>query len=169
MNKAIWGVLSDSDRELYRMTERASLAELSEDDLADLHDRVRRARNKYSKLYRRRASQQVSDDAARGKASAKHSSTSAKAEAFEEALARVSDSLARAARHSARELRDERIAAARSERRPRSRDARGARRSDSESVDQRRSGKRRTPASERTRASNKAQNKRNQARRDTTR
>lgn len=104
MDNAVWGMLNETEKALLRQTERAALAELDEDDLSALHDRIRRARNKYSKLYRRRAGQQVNLDAARGRAHATHARTSVKAEAFEEALAAVSAELARAAKASAKAI-----------------------------------------------------------------
>ena len=110
MDNAVWAMLNDTEKALLRETEPSALAGRDEDALAALHDRVRRARNKYSKLYRRRASAQVGADAARGRAHATHARTVVKAEAFEEALAEVSLHLARAARSSAEALKAERLA-----------------------------------------------------------
>src|SRR5262245_40608527 len=112
MNNATWAMLNESEKALLRQAEGAALAGLDEDELVDLHDRVRRARKKYATLYRRRASSQVKADADRAKAHAQHARTAAKAEAFEDALARVSGALAKAARASATALRSERLAAA---------------------------------------------------------
>jgi hypothetical protein len=89
MNKAILGSLSEDDTVLVMQTERARLADLDEDALVELHTRVRRARNKYVKLYRRQASARVAEKGGRGKARP-------------------------ANRRSATALRDERIAAAQS-------------------------------------------------------
>ena len=83
-------MLNESEKALLRDAEPAALAKLDEDGLLVLHDRVRRVRTKYSKLYRRRAAGQVGSDAARGRAHATHARTATKAEAFEDALARVS-------------------------------------------------------------------------------
>ena len=58
MNASLLAMLNDAEQELVRAAEPAALDELDEDALADLHDRVRRARSKYTKLYRRRAAQQ---------------------------------------------------------------------------------------------------------------
>ena len=116
MNKATWAMLNESEKELLRHAEGSSLARLDEDQLIDLHTRVRRARNKYATLYRRRASSQVKEDAGRAKAHAQHARTAAKAEAFEDALARVSLALAKAARVRAAALRAERLETA--QRRP---------------------------------------------------
>ena len=65
MNNAVWAMLNESEKALLRDAEPAALARLDEDGLLALHDRVRRARNKYAKLYRRRAAGQVGTDAAR--------------------------------------------------------------------------------------------------------
>jgi hypothetical protein len=100
---------------LLRDTERAALVDLDEDRLIALHARVRNARNKYSKLYRRRASTQVTKDASRGRAHATQVRAAIKAEAFEDALARVSRQLARAAASAASRLKGERLVAARKE------------------------------------------------------
>src|SRR5262245_62328274 len=98
MNNATWAMLNESEKALLRQAEGSSLALLDEDELIDLHTRVRRARTKYATLYRRRASAQVNKDAGRATAHAQHARTAAKAEAFEDALARVSRALGKAAR-----------------------------------------------------------------------
>lgn len=99
-------------RLLIRETEKAALAELSEDELIELHTRIRRARSKYVKNYRRGASARVRPIGGRGRAGQQGARDRDRAEVFEQALARVSAALSRAARHSAAELRSERIAAA---------------------------------------------------------
>ena len=114
MKNAIWGMLNETEQALLREVEPKRLNSLDEDGLAELHDRIRRARRKYTKLYRRRASEQVAKDASRKKAHQQHARTVTKAEAIEDALAVVSDKLARAARDSAEELKQERLEAARS-------------------------------------------------------
>src|SRR3954454_19404523 len=113
MNNAVWAMLNETEKGLLRDAEPSSITGLDEDGLVELHDRIRRARNKYSKLYRRRAGAQVEQDATRAGAHAQHARTAAKAEAFEDALARVSRALAKAAKASADELKAERLAAAR--------------------------------------------------------
>jgi hypothetical protein len=113
MDTSIWGMLNDAEQELLRSVDSDGLAGLDEDDLAALHDRVRRARNKYSKLYRRRAAGEVAASGARAKGHDRHARTVIKAEAFEEALARVSQQLARAAKASAAALKTERLELAR--------------------------------------------------------
>ncbi|WP_433462778.1 hypothetical protein [Spirillospora sp. CA-128828] len=110
--KALLNSLNEPELALVRETETAVLSDLTEDGLADLHTRIRRARNKYSKLYRRTASTRVEEFGGRGKARPKNQRDAQKAEVFEDALARVSWYLARAARRSAAELKAERLAAA---------------------------------------------------------
>ena len=56
MNNAVWAMLNETEKALLREAEPKALATLDEDALLTLHDRIRRARNTYSKLYRRRAS-----------------------------------------------------------------------------------------------------------------
>src|SRR5690348_14480540 len=112
VNNATWAMLNESEKALLRQVESSSLANLDEDELIDLHTRVRRARTKYAVLYRRRASAQVKKDAGRVKAHAQHARTAVKAEAFEDALAKVSRALAKAARANAAALRAERLATA---------------------------------------------------------
>jgi hypothetical protein len=112
MNKAFRKYLTSSEIELIELTKPVNLKELDEDALAELHNRVRRARSKYSKLHRREASSQVRRDGSRAKAAAKNPRSAVKAEVFEDALARVSRALAAAAKASAAELKAERLAAA---------------------------------------------------------
>lgn len=161
-------MLNESEQALLRETEAARIELLDEDDLAALHDRVRRARNKYSKLYRRRASAQVVSDRSRARAHVAHGRAARKAELFEDALARVSRRLAKLAKEAAAELRAERLAAAKrdvgSAGRGRSRVERPA--GVSRARQEPGSGSRRTPASEKARASTKAEAKRRQAKRD---
>ncbi|MEO3829028.1 hypothetical protein [Actinomadura sp. B10D3] len=116
--KALLNSLNEPEKALVRETESAELSYLTEDGLVDLHTRIRRARNKYSKLYRRAASERVAEHGGRGKARPKNTRDVQKAEVFEDALARVSWYLARAARRSASELKAERIAAATPSRTP---------------------------------------------------
>jgi hypothetical protein len=113
MNQATLKLLTEAERLLLGQTTKAHLAQLDEDALCDLHLRVRRTRTKYVKLYRRQASAQVTRDASRGVAAPKNQRTVAKAEVFEDALARVSRRLAEAARASAAQLKNDRLAAVR--------------------------------------------------------
>jgi len=52
---ALLNSLTESELMLIRETERDQMVGLDEDALVDLHTRIRRARNKYVKLYRRTA------------------------------------------------------------------------------------------------------------------
>jgi hypothetical protein len=113
MNASILAVLNDAERLLVAQTERAALAALDEDAAIDLETRIRRARNKYVSQYRRNASARVAEHAGRGVARPENQRAAMKAEAFEEALSRVSRRVAALARQSAAELRAERLAAAR--------------------------------------------------------
>ena len=114
--QALLASLTEAERALVRETERDQIAGLSEDDLVALHTRIRRARDKYVKLYRRDSASRVSTVGGRGKAYAKGSRDRGKAEVFEDALARVSRQLAAAARASALVLKAERLAEARAPR-----------------------------------------------------
>ncbi|HEY3952580.1 MAG TPA: hypothetical protein VGM53_04335 [Streptosporangiaceae bacterium] len=116
MNKSLLAALNDAERLLVHQTERAELAALDEDAAIEFEGRIRRARNKYVGQYRRAASAAVPEHGGRGKARPENTRASLKAEAFEEALARVSRRVAVLARQSAAALRAERLAAARAAR-----------------------------------------------------
>jgi len=111
--KALPSTLNKAERELLIETERARMLELDEDELVELHRRVRRARTKYVTLYRRGAAGNVKKSGGRGHARPKNSRKAGKAEIFEGALARVSRRLAVAAKQSAAALKAERLEAAR--------------------------------------------------------
>lgn len=113
MRQAMIRTMTEAEQRLIAETERAVLQELDEDDLLDLHGRIRRARNKYVKLYRRQAGARVRDVGGRGFARPQGQRDRDKAEVFEDALARVSRQVATVARRAAAELRAERLAAAR--------------------------------------------------------
>lgn len=113
MKKLDYKLLTDSEKELVLAARPKQLRKLDEDELLELHKRMRRARNKYTKLHRRRASEQVKGDRARGKAAKRHARVAAKAEIFEDKLSKVSRRLAVVSREQAEALRDERLAAAR--------------------------------------------------------
>jgi hypothetical protein len=113
VNKAMRKTLTATEEQLIEEVKREHLSTLDEDELVELHGRVRRARSKYVKLYRRGAADQVRKDGSRASASAKHARAAIKAEVFEEALSVVSRRLAEVARASADELKQERLAAAR--------------------------------------------------------
>lgn len=112
MANAVINSLPESEWLLIKETERAALADLTEDELIELHTRIRRARSKYVKNYRRAASAKVSTAGGRGKARPQNTRDRDRAEVFEDALARVSTALSAAARRSAAELKAERLAAA---------------------------------------------------------
>jgi hypothetical protein len=116
MNAALLAVLNDAERLLVAQTEPAELAPLDEDAAIALEVRIRRARDKYVSQYRRSASARVAEQGGRGVARPENQRAAMKAEAFEEALARVSRRVATLARRAAAELRAERIAAARAAR-----------------------------------------------------
>jgi len=116
MNASLLAVLNDAERRLVAQTERAELDVLDEDAAIELEARIRRARNKYVGQYRRTASARVADHGGRGSARPENQRAAMKAEAFEEALARVSRRVATLARQAAAELRAERLAAARAAR-----------------------------------------------------
>ncbi|HEY7049726.1 MAG TPA: hypothetical protein VH373_21090 [Jatrophihabitantaceae bacterium] len=108
----LYGSLSEAELAVARDTERTALAALSEEELEELHLRVRRLRDKYVSQYRRQAAARVTEAGARGAARPRNRRAAERAEVFERALARVSTALARAARQSAAQLRTERLAAA---------------------------------------------------------
>ncbi|WP_203710202.1 hypothetical protein, partial [Asanoa siamensis] len=108
------GTLTENEQLLVRETTADQMVDLDEDELVALHTRVRRARDKYVKNYRRQSAGRVAETGARGRAYPRGSRDRNKAEVFEEALARVSRRLASAARAAARAFKAERIAEARS-------------------------------------------------------
>jgi len=174
MNASLLAVLTDAERLLIARTERAELAALDEDAAIELEDRIRRARNKYVGLYRRGASAAVIEHGGRGKAAPENTRAAMKAEAFEEALSRVSRRVAALARQSAARLRAERLAAARAARaarqghRPGARAAAPAGGREGPPLTGEPTGDRalRSPASKRARASTRAEGARQQAKRD---
>jgi hypothetical protein len=168
MNASLLAVLNDAERLLVVQTERAELAALDEDAAIDLEGRIRSARNKYVGQYRRGASARVAEQGARGQARPENQRAAMKAEAFEEALARVSRRVAVLARQSAAELRAERLAAARAGRQAHGPSVPGAvpaARGEGPGI---RTGDRalRSPASNKRRASTRAAGARQQAKRD---
>ncbi len=113
MNKAVLNSMTDAERRLVAETEPAALATLDEDELLELHARVRRARGKYVKNYRRSAGTRVGARSSRGTAYAENQRQRDKAEVFELSLARVSRVVGKVAAQAAAELKAERLAAAR--------------------------------------------------------
>jgi hypothetical protein len=89
------------------------LAALDEDAALDLLHRIRRARTKYVGQYRRQASAAVAERGGRGSARPRNRRAALRAEAFEQALSRVSRRLSQLAAQSATTLRGERLAESR--------------------------------------------------------
>jgi len=171
MDQATRRMLNDAEQQLLRECTPAKLRKLDEDALVELHTRVRRARNKYSKLYRRRAGERVRKDRGRAKASAVNQRTLVKAEVFEDALAEVSAQLAKVAAQSARALRDERLATAGAANGSRSKAAVPAARASKKTAKKapktkaKAPAKRKTPIGKRASASSRAATRRHQAKR----
>jgi hypothetical protein len=110
---ALLNSLTERESALVRETGTEVLRTLDEDALVELHLRVRRARDKQVKIYRRQAAALVPEIGGRGAARGKNTRNRGKAEVFEDALARVSRRLGTVARASAAALRAERLADAR--------------------------------------------------------
>ena len=171
MNASLLAVLNDAERLLVAQTEPAELAALDEDAAIEVETRIRRVRNKYVSQYRRGASARVAEEGGRGKARPENKRAAMKAEAFEEALARVSRRVAVLARQSAAMLRAERLAAARAAKQghgPTARAATPAAGRPGPTVTGEPTGDRalRSPASQVRRASTRAQGARRQAKQD---
>jgi hypothetical protein len=109
-------VLTAKDQDIVRETEPKRMAKLDEDELLALHDRLRRARNRNVKNYRRQAASRVADRGGRGAAKPENTHARDRAEVMEDALARVSGRLEVLARESAEALKAERLAAAQANR-----------------------------------------------------
>lgn len=171
MNKSILAVLSDAERQLVAQTESAELAALDEDGAIEFEARIRRARNKYVSQYRRGASARVVEQGGRGQAREENKRAALKAEAFEEALSRVSRRVSVLARQSAAKLRAERLEAARAGRQgqgPGARRAASGATRKGPAVAGEPIGDRslRSPATEKRRAGTRALGARRQAKRD---
>jgi hypothetical protein len=113
MNKRLLYSMTEAEQLLVAETERDALAALDEDQLLELHARIRRARTKYVTNYRRAASAAVASRGGRGLSYPVNQRDRDKAEIFELALARVSRRVAVLAQHASDELKAERLAAAR--------------------------------------------------------
>jgi hypothetical protein len=171
MNASLLAVLNDAERLLVAESGRAELAALDEDAAIELETRIRRARNKYVGQYRRAASAAAAEHGGRGKARPENRRAAMKAEAFEEALSRVSRRVAALARQAAAELRAERLAAARAARQgrgPQAGAAVAATGRKGATVTGESTGDRalRSPASQKRRATTRAAGARQQAKRD---
>src|SRR4029453_17534619 len=66
MNRALLHSMTEAEQRLVAETEREAMAALDEDQLLELHGRIRRARTKYVKNYRRSAGQAVGARGGRG-------------------------------------------------------------------------------------------------------
>ena len=161
---ALLNSLTERESALIRETGAERLATLDEDALLELHTRVRRARDRQVKIYRRKAATLVPEVGGRGQAHPRSTRNRAKAEVFEDALARVSRQLAAAARRSAAALRAERLAEARRVARPPTVPPRAPRTSPlaSQLVDHQPEG----PRLQKRHASTRAEGARRQAQRD---
>lgn len=113
--------LTAEEEHLLKASHRAISAEpLDVDLLGDLGHRLRKAKDKYTGLYRRQAAARVQVDKSRGEAADSNLRTEAKAEVFGAAFDEVETAIAQAHRQEAQaatqahdELAAERIAAAR--------------------------------------------------------
>ena len=108
MQDYLW-VLKDSEKDLMREIDPERMNQLDEDGLIALHRRVRRARNKHTTNYRRKAARNVVEKGSRGAAYPKGGKARLRAEAFEEALSLVSARLAEVAHEQAEQLKSERL------------------------------------------------------------
>ncbi|SEF13361.1 hypothetical protein SAMN04489740_4365 [Arthrobacter alpinus] len=111
--ETLTGILKDAELDLIREVEIERMGLLDEDELLALHKRVRRARNKHTKNYRRRAAAGVAEEGARGASRPRHGKAAQRAEVFEEALSRVSLRLAATAQETYEALKAERLERAR--------------------------------------------------------
>lgn len=108
MDDYLW-VLKKGELDLIRELEPERIQTLDEEQLLDLHRRVRRARNKHVKNYRRKAALNVEELAGRGNAGPKAGKARWRAAAFEEAVAIVSERLSQVAHAQAEALKDDRL------------------------------------------------------------
>lgn len=115
MNLTIVKTLTKGEQSLIMDTRPKKLDRLSEDQLIELHNRVRRSRNKYKKNARQGGARNVKATGSRGSARKQNQGDAQRREVFEDALARVSNRLAKAARKSADDLKAKRLAAAKKE------------------------------------------------------
>jgi hypothetical protein len=169
MDKATRQMLNDTEQAIIRLIESKRFARLDEDQLLDLLTRTRRARGKYRTLQRRRGAKKVGRAGSRALATKATQRTALKAELFEGALATVSARLAKVAAANARDLRTERLAAARAVKQAEAKKAAAARKKaaarqkDTKKAAARKKAK--TPAKKRASASARATTRRKQAKR----
>jgi hypothetical protein len=115
IDRAVLNSMTGAEQRLVAQTSRAAMADLDEEELLDLQARIRRARSKYVTIYRRSAAGAVVKRGGRGFSYPKNQRDRDKAEVFESALAAVSKQVGVVAARAAAELRDTRLAAARSQ------------------------------------------------------
>lgn len=113
MNSRLLASLPEAERDLVLQTGSEVLPQLSEDEVAELHTRLRKARNKHRSIYRRSAAARVEQAGARGTARPKNLGARERAEVLDEALVRVNRQLAKLAKQEQEALRQERLAEAR--------------------------------------------------------
>lgn len=168
MKQSVLRSLSERDTVLMLETKRKNLETLSEDELVALHSRVQRARNRHVTNYRRAGATRVAETGTRGAAREGNQLNRDRAEAFEDALARVSKRLAVVAKRSADELRKERLAAAKAAKgTPEGATAAGSSNAGTSRAARRNSDRRvKTPAKKKEVASRAATGARKQARKD---
>lgn len=161
-------LFSDKEQTILVATEPARLATMTEDELDDLLGLVRRARNKYTGLYRRQGKASVGAAGKRSATGSSNQRTLRKAEIFEDALSRVARSLSAAARTTRDELKRERIEAARAAKAttPATSTAGSGKASGERSGTRSGSGRKGGHVTDRRSASTRATGARNQARRD---
>src|SRR5688500_10288667 len=104
MDRAVLNSMTGAEQRLVGGTSRDAMAGLDEEELLELHSRVRRARSKYVSKYRRNASGAVVKRGGRGFSYPKNQRDRDKAEVFEAALAAVSKEVGQHAARAAAEL-----------------------------------------------------------------
>jgi predicted ArsR family transcriptional regulator len=112
MDRAVLNSMTAAEQRLVAETARDAMAGLDEEEVLELHSRVRRARSKCVSKYRRSASGAVVKRGGRGFSYPKNQRDRDKAEVFEAALASVSREVGQHAARAAAELKASRLAAA---------------------------------------------------------
>jgi len=111
VDQGILSSMTTAEQRLVARTSPDAMAPLDEEELLELHARIRRARSKYVTLYRRNAAGAVVKRGGRGFSYPKNQRDRDKAEVFEAALAAVSKAVGVHAAHAAAELKASRLAA----------------------------------------------------------
>jgi hypothetical protein len=114
VTQAVLNSMTAAERRLVAETSPEALATLDEEELLALLTRIRRARSKYVTQYRRKAGGAVVKRGGRGFSYPKNKRDRDKAAIFEAALAAVSTEVSSHAVRAVEELRESRLAAARS-------------------------------------------------------